>query len=572
MMKIDANILRANNIINDEIIPIIREYSQTTETIGDSVEFWKRLFESLANVIIDTKDDLSATTATAREPREPTTQRQPPPPLVTPLDDPSISFNSIEGHTGAAPIYRKRTPLPTKPLSAEQPTKQLDTDTLESQPKLNLLSERYLDQHLPHSTKKPTLDLSSSPNRLSRRPPPPSLPTRATPRRPQRKPPASQVGSLAPVSLAPAGPEAYELGFRAGYRAGLSPLRSPQFDVLLTMSPPRPRLSEYSQSVMDRRPPPDDSSSLLVPPQLETEIVGQTTIQHGLADSLPLPSLAGLPPTSPASDHPTRKSSLLPLARLRESLLSNPAINRTVNSTINPMVGSTVNPTANPMTSHVDNSASSVPSKGASAGSNNDNDDDDEQLPFVKLTPNLRYSPTRSKTMVFSSQVTNPAVTPRATKTSPVRQMGSSRRMGYYMTAGRPLPLPPKPLLLSPRRLSPMRAGLTQRGSVRLSPQKSVRLSIGSPHRRLRFSNAPSSPAPAITIDPPRATKMTLQALALAAAPPPETSTTTEAPSQRVQQAQRAEQPPPVAEEDDEQLKERLGPELYARFMAIRRG
>ncbi|CAN3373858.1 hypothetical protein DIURU_004372 [Diutina rugosa] len=548
MMKIDANISRANNIINDEIIPIIREYGQTTEAIGDSVEFWKRLFESSANVIIDTKDDVTTATANPTAPPRPNLR---PPALVTPSDDPSISFNSIEGHTGAAPIYRKRTPSPTKPAppTALKAKNNQDTDTLESQPKLDPVSERYLDQHQPQSTKKvqstttkkSTIDLYSSPNRVAGRAVPPSSPTRATPRRPQPKPPASQVGNLQPVSLAPTAPEAYESGFRAGYRAGLSPLRSPQFDVSSTISPPRPRLSEYTQSMMDRRPPPrDDSSSLLAPPQLETEIVPPEQ-----NDSLHLPSSAGLPPTSPAqqqqpqpqpsqSSQSSRKPSLMPSIRLR----TQPSASR--------LSG----------THHEANI--------------NDNDDDDEVLPFVRGTPERRrYTPPRSKTMVFTSSQPpiNPAVTPRATRTSPLRSVTTVRRQGYYRSTARKSPLPPRPLSSSPRRPSPQRVKLTSVRSGRLSPQKSVRYSIGSPNRNIRFFDNPSSPHVA---------KGAAQQPSLASAPANAHISTTQPPL--TNQPPPANQPPPMASqpqaeaEEDEDLKKRLGPELYARFMAIRRG
>lgn len=57
MQEIDKNISRANAVINDRLIPTIKEYSEESKKVWNNAGFWKFLFEQSANVELNSYED-----------------------------------------------------------------------------------------------------------------------------------------------------------------------------------------------------------------------------------------------------------------------------------------------------------------------------------------------------------------------------------------------------------------------------------------------------------------------------------------------------------------------------------
>jgi DASH complex subunit ASK1 len=57
MQEIDKNISRANAVINDRLIPTIKEYSMESKKVWDNAGFWKFFFEQSANVELNSYED-----------------------------------------------------------------------------------------------------------------------------------------------------------------------------------------------------------------------------------------------------------------------------------------------------------------------------------------------------------------------------------------------------------------------------------------------------------------------------------------------------------------------------------
>lgn len=57
LQEIDKNISRGNAIINDRLIPLIKEYSNDLKKVWDNAGFWKYFFEQSANVELDSYEE-----------------------------------------------------------------------------------------------------------------------------------------------------------------------------------------------------------------------------------------------------------------------------------------------------------------------------------------------------------------------------------------------------------------------------------------------------------------------------------------------------------------------------------
>ncbi|KAK6203541.1 DASH complex subunit ask1 [Scheffersomyces amazonensis] len=57
LQEIDKNISRANAIINDRLIPIIKDYSEESKKVWNNAGFWKVFFEQSANVELNSYED-----------------------------------------------------------------------------------------------------------------------------------------------------------------------------------------------------------------------------------------------------------------------------------------------------------------------------------------------------------------------------------------------------------------------------------------------------------------------------------------------------------------------------------
>ncbi|ODV81690.1 uncharacterized protein CANTADRAFT_24542, partial [Suhomyces tanzawaensis NRRL Y-17324] len=62
LQEIDKNISRANGIINDRLIPIIKDYSNASKNVWSNAGFWKFFFEQSANVELNSYEDPISTT------------------------------------------------------------------------------------------------------------------------------------------------------------------------------------------------------------------------------------------------------------------------------------------------------------------------------------------------------------------------------------------------------------------------------------------------------------------------------------------------------------------------------
>ncbi|EAZ63472.2 DASH complex subunit ask1 (Outer kinetochore protein ASK1) (Associated with spindles and kinetochores protein 1) [Scheffersomyces stipitis CBS 6054] len=57
LQEIDKNISRANSVINDRLIPVIKDYSSETRKVWNNAGFWKYFFEHSANVELNSYED-----------------------------------------------------------------------------------------------------------------------------------------------------------------------------------------------------------------------------------------------------------------------------------------------------------------------------------------------------------------------------------------------------------------------------------------------------------------------------------------------------------------------------------
>lgn len=57
LQEIDKNISRGNAVINDRLIPVIKEYAQQSQKVWDNAGFWKYFFELSANVELTCYDE-----------------------------------------------------------------------------------------------------------------------------------------------------------------------------------------------------------------------------------------------------------------------------------------------------------------------------------------------------------------------------------------------------------------------------------------------------------------------------------------------------------------------------------
>lgn len=57
LQEIDKNISRGNSVINDRLIPIIKQYSQQSKKVWSNSGFWKSFFEQSANVELTTYEE-----------------------------------------------------------------------------------------------------------------------------------------------------------------------------------------------------------------------------------------------------------------------------------------------------------------------------------------------------------------------------------------------------------------------------------------------------------------------------------------------------------------------------------